>query len=146
MVDDLLPVGLETWGEFFMALRAVLAELPPATELLLRPIGDARTAHGFVDRLSKGAVVEVVKAQDDWYEVQYDQKTGWIASSLTIEVSGQVSNQPKVSILKDGTNIRSEPGTNHQILVRANQGDQFAVLATEGDWFQIQLPRSSCFL
>jgi hypothetical protein len=45
MTDDLRPVELETWSEFYMALRAVLAELPPGTELLLRPAGDARTAH-----------------------------------------------------------------------------------------------------
>lgn len=45
MAHDLRPVELATWSEFHMALRAVLAELPPATELLLRPAGDARTAH-----------------------------------------------------------------------------------------------------
>lgn len=38
------PVILETWQSFTMALRAVIAELPPGAALLLRPEGDERVA------------------------------------------------------------------------------------------------------
>jgi hypothetical protein len=42
---DWQPVELATWSDFFMALRAVLLELPPGTQLLLRPVDDDRAAH-----------------------------------------------------------------------------------------------------
>lgn len=43
-MDEWHRVDLETWSDFYMALRSVLAELPPGTELLLQPDGDARIA------------------------------------------------------------------------------------------------------
>lgn len=44
-MDDWRRVDLDSWADFFMALRSVLAELPPGTDLLLQPDGDARAAH-----------------------------------------------------------------------------------------------------
>lgn len=44
-MDDWRSVDVATWSDFFMTLRGVLAELPPGTELLLQPDGDARVAH-----------------------------------------------------------------------------------------------------
>lgn len=44
-MDALRTVDLDTWSDFFMTLRGVLAELPPGTQLILSPADDARTAH-----------------------------------------------------------------------------------------------------
>lgn len=45
MTHDWQAVELTTWPDFFMALRAVLLELPPGTQLLLTPADDERVAH-----------------------------------------------------------------------------------------------------
>lgn len=39
------PVTQETWSDFYMVLRSVLAELPPGVRLLLGADDDARVAH-----------------------------------------------------------------------------------------------------
>ncbi|WP_202080178.1 SH3 domain-containing protein [Caldalkalibacillus salinus] len=96
-----------------------------------------------IDQLSQGTIVEVIDEQNEWYHVQYDEHKGWIAKWLTSQVSDQVSNQPKVTILNHGTNLREGPSTDHKVVGRANQGDEFAVLETKGDWFQILLSDGS---
>lgn len=92
-----------------------------------------------VEKLSRDTILEVISEQGDWFEIRYKDKKGWIANWLVEDIHKQASNQPKVSILNEGTNLREGPGTNFAVVSRANQGDTFDVLETEGDWFQIAL-------
>jgi N-acetylmuramoyl-L-alanine amidase len=96
-----------------------------------------------MDQLSKGALVDVIGEDGDWLEISHNGKKGWIAKWLVTDVTLQVTNQPKVTILNDGTNLRNGPATSFGIVTRANQGDSFNVVATEGDWFQVLLEDGS---
>jgi N-acetylmuramoyl-L-alanine amidase len=92
-----------------------------------------------VSKLRQGDTVEVIEQKGDWLKISMKEKEGWIASWLVKEVNQQVSNQPKITILNQGTNLRKGPGTNFATVSRANQGETYNVIATEGDWFQILL-------
>jgi len=94
---------------------------------------------GIVDKLPQGSVVEVVNQNGDWYEVEANGAViGWIANWLVREVQAEgVLGQ--VTILNQGTNLRSGPATSNNVLQRANRGDTFDVLAVKGDWYQIRL-------
>ena len=96
-----------------------------------------------LDKLSRDTIVEVISEQGDWLEISYDGKKGWVANWLVSELTTQISNQPKVTILNNGTNLRKGPGTNFEVVARADQGESFHVTATEGDWFQIILADGS---
>jgi N-acetylmuramoyl-L-alanine amidase len=94
---------------------------------------------GVVDKLAQGDVVEVTGQDGEWYEISYQGKQGWVANWLVEEVNHSLTNQPKITILNDGTNLRSGPGLDHEVISRVNQGDTFDVVGTEGEWFQIVL-------
>lgn len=95
-----------------------------------------------IGKLQQGTVVDKVSQQGDWLEIIFEDATGWVAEWLVQSIAqetDQLSNRPKVTVLNDGTNIRSGPGTHHSVVQRADQGKQFAIVSTEGDWFQIDL-------
>jgi N-acetylmuramoyl-L-alanine amidase len=92
-----------------------------------------------IDKLAQGDVIEVIKQDGEWYEISYEGKQGWIANWLVEEVNDSLINQPTVTILNEGTNLRSGPGLDFGVISRVNQGDTFDVIGTEGEWFQIVL-------
>ncbi len=105
-----------------------------------------------IDKVAKGDIVQILQENSQWCEVELsNNKTGWVASWY-LEKSKQ-SQQPststpvensdtssKVKILHSGSNIRSGPSTGTDVVMRANEGDTFIILAVEGDWFKIELP------
>ncbi|MCF6092768.1 SH3 domain-containing protein [Microaerobacter geothermalis] len=94
-----------------------------------------------ISKLNQGDILTVIQQKNDWFQVKtFDGNEGWVAGWLVTEISGTVANEPKVKILNPGTNIRSGPSTNNSVIIRANVGDTFPILGTEGDWFNIQLP------
>jgi N-acetylmuramoyl-L-alanine amidase len=92
-----------------------------------------------IDKLSQGEVIDVIRQDGEWLEVSYQGKQGWIANWLVEEVNHSLINQPKITILNEGTNTRSGPGLDFGVVSRVNQGDTFDVIGTEGEWFQIAL-------
>ncbi|WP_408011717.1 N-acetylmuramoyl-L-alanine amidase [Pseudalkalibacillus sp. A8] len=44
-----------------------------------------------------------------------------------------------MSLLYDGTNLRSGPSTSHKVVARGNKRDQFPILSKQGDWYKIKL-------
>lgn len=92
-----------------------------------------------IGKLRLGDTIEVLEQKTDWFKVSTTEGEGWIANWLVKEVNQQLSNQPKITILNQGTNLRKGPGTTFSIVSRANQGETYDVIATEGEWFQILL-------
>lgn len=96
-----------------------------------------------VGKLNKNEILIVIQSQGDWLYIQKEADLnikGWVANWLVIDHSQYILNQPTVTILNPGTNLREGPGTSYPAIERADVGDQFPILDTEGDWYQIQLP------
>jgi N-acetylmuramoyl-L-alanine amidase len=103
-----------------------------------------------IDKVAQGDIVQILQENSQWCEVLLpNNKTGWVASwyleknkesqSPTTPIdTGELS--AKVKILHSGSNIRSGPSTSTEVVLRANEGDTFSILAVEGDWFKIELP------
>jgi curli biogenesis system outer membrane secretion channel CsgG len=47
---------------------------------------------------------------------------------------------PTVEIIGSSVNIRSGPGTSHDIIGNAKSGDRLDLLGESGNWFQVRLP------
>jgi len=98
-----------------------------------------------VEQLSAGTVVRIISERNNWCEIEYDNgKTGWIAGWF-VEKSGVSSSAPSQSndgtivIVDDATNIRSAPSTDSKVILRADEGEEFSIVAVEDNWYKIKL-------
>ena len=119
-----------------------------ATKLNVR--SGPSTQHTIIGYFVNDDETEVYEVKNGWYRIQWNNQEGWIASQYATQISGgdkqkddqepaEIVNQPKVVILHPGTNLRQLPTTRSSILSIANQGDQFPIIGTEGDWYAITL-------
>ncbi|MGM9945259.1 MAG: SH3 domain-containing protein [Lysinibacillus sp.] len=96
-----------------------------------------------------GEQFKVLDQINNWVQIQYKDKTkGWIYSFYgtfsSKEAVVATSQQEKdsnnsVTIIYDGTNLRQEASTSSAIVERANAGQSYSILATEGDWYKVAL-------
>lgn len=113
-----------------------------ATTLNLR--GQPSTQAELLGTLPHGTSLAVLQKQGDWYQVKTPSgQTGWVAGWL-VEVNEQIQpGESVVTILNPDTNVRSGPGTSHEIIGRVQAGERYAVVKQEEDWFQIRLADGS---
>lgn len=100
------------------------------------------TNNKILKTLNYGEILNVLEASGEWYKVSLESSPttiGWVINWYVVEYN-QVSNQPTVTILYPSTNLREAPSTTSAVIARANEGDQFPILAVEGEWYKIQLP------
>lgn len=68
----------------------------------------------------------------DWcYFKDYDGTKAWVHKNLLRDLDTVITK-------KDLCNIRSGPGTNHDLVFQAEAGVPFKVLSRKGDWLQIR--------
>jgi len=99
-----------------------------------------------ISTITKGQSFEIKREENNWIEININNQIGWIAgwyvnktNSSTV-TSPQSGNQKgSVTILYNGTNLRSNATTTSSILSRANAGDSFNILDTVNDWYKIRL-------
>ncbi|WP_442595161.1 SH3 domain-containing protein [Neobacillus sp. D3-1R] len=104
-----------------------------------------------VGSVSKGSSFTILEEVNNWSKIEYSPKQfGWVASWYldksvpeTTPTQSQEVKESFVTILHDGTNIRSGPNVSTSVVLRANQGDQFAVKSLNGDWYEITLKDGS---
>ncbi len=83
-------------------------------------------------KLEKYHPLEVIKNQGPWYYFQdFEGDRGWIHKDI-------VSKEPSVIAIKDNCNVRSGPGTNHNIVFTVERGVPFQVIKQEGEWIHIR--------
>jgi hypothetical protein len=61
-------------------------------------------------------------------------------TSLTPTSTAPLSQEPSVQVTGSSVNIRSGPGTGHNIVDSVNRGDRLILLGESGNWFQVRLP------
>lgn len=95
--------------------------------------------------VKKGEIYPVLKLEGNWVQIGMDgNKTGWVYSFY-----GHLSNQSvekktdssgeTVTVQTNGTNIRTQASTSSEVAARANAGEQLAVVAKQGDWYEVAL-------
>ncbi|WP_083800931.1 SH3 domain-containing protein [Bacillus sp. m3-13] len=122
----------------------------PKTEATIKVAGlnvrNEPTLNGKVlEQLPQGTTVSIISERNNWCEIEYDNgKTGWIAGWF-LEKSGVSSPTPSQSsdgtivIVDDATNIRSAPSTDSKVILRADEGEEFSIVAVEDNWYKIKL-------
>lgn len=113
------------------------------------------TNSSVVGKLGQGDTLTILSRQGEWLQVKTPkQQQGWVAGWLVAQSPSEgdhvpsasipsetspSSTTPQVTILNPETNVRSGPGTTHQIVGRVQTGERYPILSTEGEWYRIQL-------
>jgi N-acetylmuramoyl-L-alanine amidase len=108
--------------------------------------------------INKGERFKIIEKQHNWVKIELpSSKTGWVysfygtltaASTSTAEKSqkkqqSKATTTSKVSIVYNGTNLRSSPSTSSEVVYRANAGESFETIGQSGDWFEVKTPNGS---
>ncbi|MDL2286430.1 SH3 domain-containing protein [Desulfococcaceae bacterium OttesenSCG-928-F15] len=76
--------------------------------------------------------VQVLEKKDKWIRFRdFEGYEGWISRPLLAKIDTVVVKRSQV-------NIRSGPGTNHEVAFLVEKGVPFRVLSRKGDWIQVQ--------
>ncbi|MFD2446179.1 SH3 domain-containing protein [Bacillus sp. CGMCC 1.16607] len=100
-----------------------------------------------VGSVSKGNSYSIIEEVNNWSKIEFSPKQyGWVntwylekAMPKSNEIQSQEVKESIVTILHDGTNIRSGPNVSTSVILRSNEGEQFQVKGLKGDWYEIQL-------
>lgn len=99
-----------------------------------------------IGSLKQGNKVTIQEEVNNWSHITLPNGSkGWVASwylDVQLDTPTETPNKAEstVKILYNGTNIRSGSSTSTSVVARANEGDSFAMVAKEGDWYKINLP------
>ncbi|MGD9182044.1 MAG: SH3 domain-containing protein [Desulfobacterales bacterium] len=90
------------------------------------------TSHNVLWKVEQYFPVFVIEKSGEWYHFEdFEGDKGWVHRSL-------VGKIPAVITKTDASNIRSGPGTSHQILFTVEKGIPFKVLKRENNWIHIE--------
>lgn len=103
-----------------------------------------------VKLIFKNESYPVKEIKDNWVRIAFDHNhEGWVysfhgeLSSSKNQQDNKTSNTQSVTVLTDGTNIRSAASTSSQVVMRANAGEQFKVNNEVNDWYEVTLPNGN---
>lgn len=91
----------------------------------------------------KGEQYTVLARNHHWIQIDFNGKKGWLYSfygSFDVAPKDDKKKANTITIIYNGTNIRKEPSTSSDVLMNAQAGERYKIMATEGDWYKIQLP------
>jgi len=98
---------------------------------------------------------EVLDKKNDWVKIQFsDKSVGWIyqeyvefeQAESTVEETVEpiiVIKKPTVVNIIDITNLRDGASVDRKIVGKAQPGEKYPIVGTEGDWYIITLPNKS---
>ncbi|WP_404329384.1 SH3 domain-containing protein [Mesobacillus maritimus] len=124
------------------------ASLPQATVTASTlSVRDSGSLNGkLVGQVLKGQKFTILEESNKWVKIEYQTgKTGWAAgwffekSQNYAPVSQNSLKGQTITVLSNGTNIRSEAGVHGSVVQRANNGDSFEVIDLSGEWYEIRL-------
>ena len=85
-----------------------------------------------IGKMEKNTPVMEVSRQGEWILFEdFKQAKGWIHESLVGDISAVITK-------KSMCNIRSSPGTDHEVVFQAEAGVPFRVLDSSGEWLHIE--------
>jgi len=82
--------------------------------------------------LRRGFPLAVTERRGDWLAVKdFEGDTGWVARSLT-------ADEPHHIVTSKTLNVRSGPGTEHEVVTQAQYGDLLRTLEKSGEWVRVE--------
>ena len=107
---------------------------------------------GVIGALPNGAAVKILGVNGNWYQVEYNGKTGYVSSDY-LKVSGAAAPAPSNNgnnggqtaggtagtVKGDYVRMRSGPGTGYAILGTYNNGTALTINGTDSGWTKVTL-------
>ncbi len=85
-----------------------------------------------VGKVPENYPYRVIKRKGLWLKVRdFEGFEDWILGSLT-------DKEPAAAVKVPRANVRQGPGTNHPIILTADKGVAFRILAKQRDWVKVQ--------
>ncbi|MDG5470914.1 SH3 domain-containing protein [Jeotgalibacillus sp. ET6] len=93
-----------------------------------------------------GEAYMIEERSGDWFKITLPSgEEGWIASWYT-EPGGTITSMDAsteegspLTVLYNGSNVRSMPSVQSEVVARVNSGEQFKAVSQNEDWFEIEL-------
>ena len=90
------------------------------------------TQYQIMWKIEKYHPIQVIETSGAWYQFRdFENDRGWIHKSLT-------GDTPTVITNRDECNIRSGPGTDHQIIFKVEKGIPFKVIGRKDKWIHLE--------
>lgn len=90
------------------------------------------TEHDILWQVYRNYPIDVIEKQGPWYRFRdFEGDMGWVHSSLVDEVATVITKSPQC-------NVRSGPGTGHDVAFTVVDGISFRLLERKGAWLRVQ--------
>lgn len=102
---------------------------------------DPSLSSAIIKKINSGEQVKIIESSSDWLKVLSGEEEGWVSRKyVQLNTEKVDSNHSEmITILHNGTNLRSQPTIHSNIVARSNSGDTYNVLGKENDWYKVQL-------
>ncbi len=94
--------------------------------------------------LRRGTALRLLSWSEDWFEIEYQDKTGWIGAGYTSEdCSEAISPAPAASRLPQcvattgNLKVRVGPSLDEEVIGYLRRGAALRLISRSGDWFEI---------
>lgn len=99
-----------------------------------------------IGTVSSGQSFAILEENNNWAKIEYKSgQYGWVAgwyldqSTAAPSQSGQAVKDQTITILHNGTNIRSSANVQANVIELANEGTSYPVKNVVNDWYEIKL-------
>lgn len=95
--------------------------------------------------VTKGLSFTILEEKNNWAKIEYKSGSfGWIAGwyldkNAVKSQSGQDVKESIITIIHNGTNIRTQPEVQSAVVERADKGMNFIVKSVINDWYEIKM-------
>ncbi len=90
-----------------------------------------------IGSLKKGETAAQLSRSGEWIEIRHGNSSGWVASWL-VSSGNDVAAEELATSSVDSLNIRAQASLSAAVLSKMNAGEQATVIASHGDWTEIQ--------
>ncbi len=120
---------------------------------------EPNTDSKIITLLEKGKTVEVIKKENDWYNIKVGDNTGWVAESLLIvDNSNSVTSLANNTVVDNNTvilavtgssvNLRQLPNTESAIVGKVVCGDNLVSYgkSEDGLWYKVKFANTEGYI
>ena len=111
------------------------------------------TSQSAIGKLSEGEAVTIVGESGNWYEIEYNNSTGYVSKDYitftlitpeTPEITKQIAY---VYNLDGGTlNVRPQPNTSQAAIGKLAEGEAVTIVGESGNWYEIEYNNSTGYV
>lgn len=105
---------------------------------------------------SNGQTFKVLAQEHNWVKIQYnDNKAGWVYSfygtfsnkeKTTSKSAASSSELESVTIIYNGTNLRTDSTTTADVVARVDAGETYPIVGAKNDFYEIQVDNKTAFV